>query len=338
MSRETVSFIIPMRNAERFLTRALESIISQSYRDFEVICIVNDSSDGCLSICNRFAKENPNFVVINTEVPGVGNARNLGLDHATGQYIAFVDADDVIGHDFLTEITSAMGSTGADVGVCEYVTNATQLGTSASSAPDSQPSTVESGKYLDAVLTGHVPDAGAIWGKLFRSEIIDGLKFSTDLKYAEDILFLGSYLARAESVVTIAYRGYFWDRNTGGVTSINTKDNTSMLQTFEAATQLAVQMPEHSKWATRVFAFRQANYLLSRGTLDNRELRKVWTILKQNRREIFEHVSDVRCRYLILALASLSGYYPFRLMLKSARVFRRCLKSSREAVTHQRTK
>lgn len=110
-----ISVIVPVYNAEKYLRRCLESILQQSYKDFEVIIVNDGSVDDSEKICAEFARGNERIKVITIANNGVSNARNIGLDAAVGDYISFVDADDYLDVDYLENYMKAAVSTDADI-------------------------------------------------------------------------------------------------------------------------------------------------------------------------------------------------------------------------------
>ncbi|MBQ9861711.1 MAG: glycosyltransferase [Clostridia bacterium] len=90
----TISVIVPVYNVERYLPRCIDSILSQTFTDFQLILIDDGSPDACGRICDEYAARDPRIGVIHQENAGVGSARNAGLDAAVGKYIYFIDPDD----------------------------------------------------------------------------------------------------------------------------------------------------------------------------------------------------------------------------------------------------
>lgn len=102
-----VSIVVPVYNAQDFLGRCLNSILTQQYRNFEVIIINDGSTDGSLAICKNYAKLDKRFKVISIENGGVSNARNIGVKHATGSYLTFIDSDDIVDGEYLSKMVTA---------------------------------------------------------------------------------------------------------------------------------------------------------------------------------------------------------------------------------------
>ena len=96
-----ISIIVPVYNVEKYLSRCLDSILFQSFPDWECILIDDGSSDNSGKICDEYAQQDDRFIVIHQQNSGVSAARNAGLDIAKGQWFSFVDSDDWIGSNFL---------------------------------------------------------------------------------------------------------------------------------------------------------------------------------------------------------------------------------------------
>lgn len=92
----TISIIVPVYNVEAYLCRCIDSILAQTFTDFELILVDDGSPDNCSSICDEYAKKDSRIVVVHKENGGLSDARNTGLDIAKGEYIGFVDSDDFI--------------------------------------------------------------------------------------------------------------------------------------------------------------------------------------------------------------------------------------------------
>lgn len=96
-----ISIIVPIYKVERYLKRCVDSILNQTFTDFELILVDDGSPDNCGRICDEYAEKDNRIYVIHKENGGLSDARNAGLDYATGQYIIFVDSDDFVEPDLL---------------------------------------------------------------------------------------------------------------------------------------------------------------------------------------------------------------------------------------------
>ncbi len=118
MNEKKLSIIVPIFGVEKYLPKCIESILQQAYKNIEVILVDDGSKDNCPSICDKYAAIDNRIVTIHKENGGQGSARNNGLDIATGEYIAFVDADDYVSIDMYTRLINAIEETNADIAVC----------------------------------------------------------------------------------------------------------------------------------------------------------------------------------------------------------------------------
>ncbi|MBR2487681.1 MAG: glycosyltransferase family 2 protein, partial [Kiritimatiellae bacterium] len=111
----TISVVIPVYNAERFIRFALDSVVHQTYSDWECICVDDGSTDGSGAVLDEYAAKDARFRVVHKANGGEGSARNAGLDLATGELVAFLDADDAWHPESLRLFSAARERTGADV-------------------------------------------------------------------------------------------------------------------------------------------------------------------------------------------------------------------------------
>ena len=113
-----VSVIIPVYNTAEYLPRCLESILSNTYSNLELICINDGSTDNSLNVLNYYANLDSRIIVINQQNSGVSASRNVGLDHASGEYIAFIDSDDWIHSCYFEQLMQIQAFSNTDTGSC----------------------------------------------------------------------------------------------------------------------------------------------------------------------------------------------------------------------------
>ncbi len=115
-----ISVIIPIYNVEEYLYRCLSSVACQTFKNYEVIMINDNSTDSSMKIAQRFAENFQNFRVVDNPDKGVANARNLGIRLSLGEYVAFVDSDDYVDPNYLMRMYSAIKKYNADIAHCNY--------------------------------------------------------------------------------------------------------------------------------------------------------------------------------------------------------------------------
>ena len=239
-----ISVIMLTYNREALVSRAIESILNQTYRDFEYIIVDNGSSDKSGEIADTYAARDPRVRVIHRERGSIGAGRNTGLDAARGEYITFIDDDDWVEPDFLAFLWKLLEDSGANISIC---------GTE--------------GKALDERWTMDVQEAlvQLMWRKrytagfpmqLFRRALAEGLRFSETDRY-DDIGLIYRLFARAG---TVAYHGlpkYHVLRH-GGNNSAWTTDHR--LLTPETLEEYLTAYRVRTNWLSGLFPDRAATW------------------------------------------------------------------------------
>ena len=194
-----ISVISIIYNVARFLPKAIESMISQTYENLEIILVVGKKEGrdtGDIKICEEYARKDERIKLVITKARGTGDARNKGLDAATGDYIGFVDGDDWAEPDMFEKLYANIIEYDAGVSVCGKFSEYEDR-----SEPDGKEPLriMDTGEAFEMLLRG----TGFFfhcWDKLFRAEIFDGLRFPDD-RYLEDRYVIDKALKRAGRIV-----------------------------------------------------------------------------------------------------------------------------------------
>ena len=117
---EKISVIVPIYKTEQFLSKCIDSIINQTYKNLEIILVDDGSPDNCPKICDEYAKRDNRIKVIHKENGGLSSARNAGIEIATGDFSAFVDSDDWIDSDMYESLVKLSDEYNADIAECGY--------------------------------------------------------------------------------------------------------------------------------------------------------------------------------------------------------------------------
>lgn len=212
-----ISIVIPAYNDEKYIVRCLESIEKQTYKDYEVLLVLDGSTDKTKEFASNYVGRVNNLHIIEQENTGSGRARNNGLEHSNGEYIVFVDADDWLEPEALKILMEIEDETNADYIVANAIVvekkdDAEENKRYVGHAEDSfvEGSTEVSKKYfdLDVDASSHSP-----WGKLFKASIIreNNVRFP-DLRRSQDIVFNNTYARYINSIyVSKQYIYNFWN-------------------------------------------------------------------------------------------------------------------------------
>lgn len=208
---ELISIIVPIYNVEKYLPKCIKSIQAQTYKNLEIILVDDGSPDGCGDICDDFAENDNRIKVIHKENGGLSDARNAGIDIATGRYLAFVDSDDYISNRFVEELYSSIKDSDADIAICNFeLVN-------------------EHGKVIENVVPSPLIDGiydgedifnnkfaapghwywAIAWNKLYKSEVFNNLRFEKG-KLHEDEYFANRVFLLTNRVVVINNKLYYY--------------------------------------------------------------------------------------------------------------------------------
>lgn len=193
-----ISVIVPVYNSEEYLAQCIDSILAQTYTDFELILVDDGSTDSSGKICDDYARGDNRVIVIHKENAGVSAARNDGIERAKGNYITFVDSDDYIDSNFLESSFIAIGEAASDLLICGYMIEVFNCGKLVKTYIRSAGDCKYTIKPLleDMVTKLRNVHLGTPWGKLFKRNVVNRYKirFRVDMDYGEDTYFVYQYL------------------------------------------------------------------------------------------------------------------------------------------------
>ncbi len=208
---KTVSVIIPVYNAEKYIGRCLDCVCGQSYPNMEIILVNDGSTDNSHAVCAHRAKDDPRIRIIDKKNGGPGDARNAALDVATGEYIQFVDADDILLPNATEKLVQAMAK--HDMVIAHY--NLCIQNSRVNKGLIKENTTMERTAFLHALM--RYPGSffySALWNKLYSRALIQqhGLRFNNHLAWGEDFEFNMKHYAKVQSVRFIpdVIYDYFW--------------------------------------------------------------------------------------------------------------------------------
>lgn len=196
--KDKISVIIPVYKVEDYLDECLRSVVGQTYRNLEIFLVDDGSPDRCPALCDAWAERDDRIRVIHKKNGGLSDARNAGLDVATGDFIAFVDSDDWVEPNFLEVLLTALKKEDADLGACAIQ----------SVFPDRKEAwgcpryAVTDSEATLAMLYRDTAYPVAAWNKLYRRELWEELRFPVG-KICEDAFTTYQIVHRARKIVQI---------------------------------------------------------------------------------------------------------------------------------------
>ena len=204
-----ISIIVPVYNTERYIKSCVESIISQSFEDFELIFVDDGSSDNSYNIIDSFVVKDQRIKLVHQNNAGVSAARNSGLKHAKGDYVVFIDSDDTISCDYLEILYQSITDSKADIvfsGI-SYVDNGIET-----NRVILEEGMLHLNSEIDLLVFFNTPLLTSPVSKIYKKDIIraNDLQFDTSLSFAEDKDFNLKYFQYIQNACVISFCGYFY--------------------------------------------------------------------------------------------------------------------------------
>lgn len=205
MKEELVSVIIPAYNVGDYIEECIQSILCQTYKNYEIIIIDDGSTDNTYDIGCNLAIENARLKIYHQENQGVSIARNVGMQKANGKYYIFVDADDVVAPQYIEVLVAGIEK--ADMGMIGFTSEREVLATEANTSFIYDCAT----NIIENILCGTNYD-GYLWNKIFQRTVIEkhNLKFSPNIVVWEDMLFVLEYLKNCNQIAISNDKLYYY--------------------------------------------------------------------------------------------------------------------------------
>ena len=260
----TVSVIVPVYNVSEYLEACIESVLAQTFTDFELILVDDGSSDNCGAICDEYATKDGRIVVIHQQNGGLSAARNAGLDAATGKYIYFLDSDDSIKPN-LMEVVVPYFEDGMDLVVFNHervelnglrIPCIHELGTYALSEENRV-------SFYNKILLSYGIGWEA-WNRMFRRDFIETfhLRFADNRRiFAEDLYFSVCYCAHVQRIISIPQSLYCYTVREDSIMRQN-KNVLNVGRMNELGKAVLQHFQEHADCTALLEAFPAIHYLI----------------------------------------------------------------------------
>ncbi|MDR0305155.1 MAG: glycosyltransferase [Chitinispirillales bacterium] len=247
-----ISAVIPVYKVESYLARCIDSVLSQSFVDFECILVDDGSPDNCGKICDEYAKKDKRIKVIHKENGGVSLARNIGIDVSEGEWVCFIDSDDWIEKNTLEIIEKYTNNDIYDV-ICYGLKQFFEKTNKIKNIKLKKTNTFK--QFADCPLYMNSPS-----NKLFRKSLLDGLQFNPSKPYSEDLEFIVNIIVKTKKICYLEYNFYTYYINSQSATNnglkeekkvqclIDTVNNISRYENFEKGFR---ELINYQKWCVK---------------------------------------------------------------------------------------
>jgi len=262
MSIPDISVIVPIYNVEKYLYKCLDSIVTQTLQNIEIICVNDGSTDSSLEILNQFAQKDNRIKIIDKPNGGLVSARKAGVNKAIGNYVGFVDSDDWIEKDFYEKMLNAQAQTGADVVASDCFLDFGENSSVVKNKFDADVYKKDdfisnflcTDTFFEYSLQPH------IWSKLYRRELLVKIQNMVDerIMIGEDAAVVYPSVFEAESICITDICGYHYVQHTGSMTKVSFSDEreridlliahlTNFLQKYDVDNKIMSQIEKYRK-------------------------------------------------------------------------------------------
>lgn len=181
-----VSIIVPIYNVEKYIGKCIKSIVNQTYKNLEIILVDDGSTDSSLSICKEYKKKDERIVLVHKKNTGVSDARNKGLELVTGDYLAFIDADDYVNDNYIEELLNSLLANKTSISQCGI--NIVLNGNIISQRNYDDYQVISNRKILIDLIKDNLLQNEVIWNKLYDKKIFDNLRFASGKLHEDDFI------------------------------------------------------------------------------------------------------------------------------------------------------
>ncbi len=244
MNNIKVSVIIPVYNSEKYLKQCLDSVVCQTLKDIEIIVINDGSTDTSLQIIQEYANKHKNIKTVNKQNEGCYKARNVGLELAVGEYVAFLDSDDYVENSIYEILYLKAKETDADIVSCGY-----RISYNNKSKPVSLSYSIKHLEKTNNKLIGaeNILLDAVLWSRIFKRQLLveKEIKFHPDIYMADDAFFHLITMLNAEKTVYIPDTLYTYRISRGG--SVTTSYNERNFDCIKVAEKIMDYVKQENK-------------------------------------------------------------------------------------------
>lgn len=261
-----VSIIIPCYNGEKYIKKCFDSITNSSYKNIEIIAVNNCSTDNTAAILKELSNESENIKYVECNLKGVSNARNEGIKFATGEYLQFVDCDDIVMPNCTQKLVETAVSSNSDLVISSFYQN--NISTNEKSVYHG---CLKAGDYTKKQFLKELskdPEAhyyGVLWNKLYKSSFVkDKLFFDPKISLGEDFIFNLSYYSKCNKITAVEDKLYIYMYGvTDSLTNINKSEEERLndrLNMYHSYKDFYDKEKLHGLWNLRLHFYIMRSY------------------------------------------------------------------------------
>lgn len=212
-----ISVIVPIYNVEKYLARCVDSIVNQTYKNLEIILVDDGSPDRCPQMCDDYAEKDSRIKVVHKKNGGLSDARNAGIDVATGEYISFIDSDDYVSDDFFECLLDVMNKKNSDIAECSVV-KLYEDNRFDEFSDDLSVKTYDTQDAMSALIAEN-PFHQHVWNKLYKTELVKDIPYAVG-KLNEDEFWTYQVFGRANKVARLNKTMYYYFQRSSSIMGV----------------------------------------------------------------------------------------------------------------------
>ena len=308
MNRPLISVVLPIYKIEQYLDRCMKAVLGQTYENLEILMVDDGSPDNCPALCDAYAQKDPRVKALHKENGGLSDARNYGIAHATGEYIACIDPDDYVDSDYIEYLYSLIEKYGTRMSICQHMTEFDNGSVKDYGSEGDECMSIE--KCLGRLLYHDVIDTSA-WAKLYHKSLFDTVAYPKG-KIFEDIGTTYALIMQCSEGIAVGYASkyhYMYHMNSI-VNSVFTPRKLDLLEMTDKMGHAVVKAYPSLKQAVlrrRVYArFSTLNQMLRTEGYDKERARIIRFILHYRKQILQDPLAPKRDK---IAIALLSVHY-----------------------------
>lgn len=316
-----LSIIVPVYKVENFLGKCVDSILNQTFKDFELILVDDGSPDKCGEMCDKYSKDDERVRVIHKENGGLSDARNFGIDASTGDYLGFVDSDDYISSDMFEVLVGNLEKKHADISVC---------GMYDCCGEKIVKQDIESGTFefkKEEAIEWFLGGKGAglfVCNKIFKRKIFENVRFPVGKLYEDAFIFVDLFL-KAEKVIVCTDPKYYYIHREGSVTmSTFSERYYDVVRAHECnLKKLETYLPSEKKVGEyRVYwSYKQLFYILAFDSKENKvrykkDIKKITSFIRKNFLKIIFNPYNSKSQLICYVLIFINPYLFMKVLRK----------------------
>lgn len=290
-----ISVIVPVYNAEQYLTECINSILNQTYTNLEIILVDDGSTDRSGEICDIYKEKDSRVRVYHKKNEGVSTARNLGLKHCSGKYITFVDSDDYVSRYYLEKLYQNLRKYQVGISICNSMMFDNEKKQKKTCKLKS--GVIKCGSQLNYCRYKFLCTP---WGKLFIKNLLDNICFDPDLFIGEDAFFVAQILKNSKTIYFDSQTLYMYRINGSSLTHIK---DIGKYETFLEARKKIVDLHKEKSTAylsAKLYYFEVYRQLVNQ---DNSRVSMFQKEFKKNKDVLWKVNESLKAKILLFLLA-----------------------------------